>query len=240
MSASVETLTSVERPMRAERPVLIVLCEERITSCELIANFAITFGRGQECGLRVGHPSVSRAHARFYGGERVAVEDLGSHNGTRVRGVPIRPRERVPLSPGDVLECGEALLFVQSWPAEERAVHLGRCNPLTFAPTALVVESNGCSFEVVPGFRLDLQRRGTLRRVLRALLEQRLRQPGVPLSVDAVAGAGWPGERIQHKSAVARVYTTVNRLRALGLGKALMTRDDGYLLDPSLVVRQKK
>ena len=240
MSASVETLTSVERPMQAERPVLIVLCEEQVVRCELIVNAAITFGRGQGCGLRVDHRSVSRAHARFHGGEPVTVEDLESHNGTRVRGVPIRPKERVSLEPGDVLQCGEALLFLQSLPAEEPPIELGRCDPLALWPAELVVGSDRCSFEVVPGLKLELQRRGPLRRVLLALLEQRVRHPGVPLSVDAVASLGWPGERIQHRSAVARVYTTVNRLRALGLGKGLVTRDDGYLLDPSLVVRQKK
>ena len=240
MSASVETLTSIERPMLAARPVVIVLCEEQVVRCELLVNAAITFGRGHGCGLSVDHRSVSRAHARFHGGEPVTVEDLDSHNGTRVNGIPIRPKERVPLSPGDVLQCGEALLFLQSLPAEERPVEVGRCDPLALWPAELVVGSDRCSFEVVPGLQIDLQRRGPLRRVLLALVEQRARRPGVPLSVEAVAAAGWPGERIQHKSAVARVYTTVNRLRALGLGKGLVTRDDGYLLDPSLVVRHKR
>jgi hypothetical protein len=31
-----------------------------------------------------------------------------------------------------------------------------------------------------------------------------------------------------------RVYTAVRRLRALGLGDALVTRDDGYLLSPDV------
>ena len=240
MSASVETLTSIERPILAERPALIVLCEEQVVRCELLVNAAITFGRGNGCGLRVDHRSVSRAHARFYGGEPVTVEDLGSHNGTRVHGVPLRPKERVALLPGDVLQCGEALLFLQALPAGDRPPDVGQRDPLALWPAELVVGSDRCSFEVVPGLPIDLQRRGPLRRVLVALLEQRVRHPGVPLSVDTVAALGWPGERIQHKSAVARVYTTVNRLRALGLGKGLVTRDDGYLLDPSLVVRQKK
>jgi hypothetical protein len=239
MSASVETLTSIERPMRAQRPVLTVLCEEQIIRCELIVNAAITFGRGQECGLRVDHRSVSRAHARFHGGEPVTVEDLESHNGTRVRGVLIDPKQRVPLAPGDVLQCGEALLFLQSLPGGECFTPVAQRDPLAVWPAELAA-SDQCSFEVAPGRKLDLQRRGPLRRVLLALLEQRRCHPGTPLSVDAVAAAGWPGQRIQHESAVARVYTTVNRLRALGLGKGLVTRDDGYLLDPKLIVRQKR
>jgi hypothetical protein len=240
MSAYAETLTNVERPMGAERPVLIVFCEEQVTRGELFVNAAITFGRGRECGLRVDHRSVSRVHARFRGGRPVTVEDLDSRNGTRVRGVAIRPKERMPLSRGDVLQCGEALIVLHSVAEDERPLDFASCHSLTHPPPKLVVKSGCCSFEAVPGCRLDLQRRGPLRRILLALLEQRRCHPGVPLSVDAVASAGWPGERIRHQSAVARVYTTVNRLRALGLGKILITRDDGYLLDPALVVRQEK
>jgi hypothetical protein len=33
-----------------------------------------------------------------------------------------------------------------------------------------------------------------------------------------------------------RVYTTVRRLRALGLADALVTRDDGYLFDASVAL----
>ena len=31
-----------------------------------------------------------------------------------------------------------------------------------------------------------------------------------------------------------RVYSIVRRIRALGLAEALVTRDDGYLLDPQV------
>ena len=37
---------------------------------------------------------------------------------------------------------------------------------------------------------------------------------------------------MKHEAATLRVYTTVRRLRALGLAEVLLTRDDGYLLDP--------
>ena len=33
-----------------------------------------------------------------------------------------------------------------------------------------------------------------------------------------------------------RVYAAIRRLRALGLGDALLTRDDGYLIDPAVTV----
>jgi hypothetical protein len=31
-----------------------------------------------------------------------------------------------------------------------------------------------------------------------------------------------------------RVYTAIRRLRAMGLERVLVTRDDGYLLDPEV------
>jgi hypothetical protein len=82
------------------------------------------------------------------------------------------------------------------------------------------------------GERVSLARSGAMRRVLDALVESRLRAPGAPWTADALFAIGWPGERARHESSLLRVYTTIRRLRRLGLEGALLTRDDGYLLDP--------
>jgi hypothetical protein len=73
-----------------------------------------------------------------------------------------------------------------------------------------------------------------VRRVLDALVRERLARPGHALSSDALLAAGWPEERIRYESGMLRVYTAVRRLRGMGLGDVLVTRDDGYLLDPSV------
>jgi predicted ATPase len=86
------------------------------------------------------------------------------------------------------------------------------------------------------GEPLDLARHGSLRRVLDALVTRRLEEPGVAWSATALLGAGWPGERVRHESGMLRVYSVIRRLRALGLGGALVTRDDGYLIDPAVEV----
>jgi hypothetical protein len=78
---------------------------------------------------------------------------------------------------------------------------------------------------VVDGVVIDFARRGPLRRVLLALG----RATG-PLSADDVLAAGWPGERMQPASGAARVYMAIRRLRDLGLARALVTVDDGYVL----------
>jgi hypothetical protein len=86
------------------------------------------------------------------------------------------------------------------------------------------------------GESLDLARHGSLRRVLDALVTRRLEEPGAAWSANGLLEAGWPGERVRHESGMLRVYTVIRRLRALGLGPALITRDDGYLIDPGIDV----
>jgi len=93
-------------------------------------------------------------------------------------------------------------------------------------------------FQPPGGGPVNLDRRGAARRVLLRLVEQRVRAPGVGLSVDEIVRAGWPTERMQHESGLARAYVTIQRLRALGLKSVIVTRDDGYLLDPRINLEQ--
>jgi predicted ATPase len=84
------------------------------------------------------------------------------------------------------------------------------------------------------GTQTDLTRHGSLRRLLDALVTSRVSAPGVALSADALLLAGWPGDRGRYDSGMLRVYSGVRRLRALGLARVPVTRDDGYLLDPDV------
>jgi len=79
---------------------------------------AVVVGRGDDCDLRVQHASVSRRHAaiRVEGGA-VRIADLGSHNGTRVNGLPVD--ETRTLASGDVATAGDVVLVVHfSTPTE--------------------------------------------------------------------------------------------------------------------------
>lgn len=91
---------------------------------------------------------------------------------------------------------------------------------------------------VAGGPRIDLLRHGPMRRLLEHLVAMRLAQPGVATSADGLLEAGWPGERMRHSAGLLRVYSIVRRLRRLGLQGLLITRDDGYLLDPDAIVRR--
>ena len=80
---------------------------------------------------------------------------------------------------------------------------------------------------------MRLDRRRTLARLLRVLAEAREQQRG-PLPLGELVERIWPGERIIERAARARVYAAVRSLRRLGLGDALQTHPDGYMLDPAV------
>ena len=69
-------------------------------------------GRGENCRIRCASPRVSRQHARVRVAASVAlIEDLGSRNGTFLRGERIEAASEV--QPGDVVRVGpEELQFV--------------------------------------------------------------------------------------------------------------------------------
>jgi tetratricopeptide (TPR) repeat protein len=96
----------------------------------------------------------------------------------------------------------------------------------------LVVESEGKTFTPPNGEPVDLSRRRSLRLVLLSLSALRLSSPGQSMSVDEILAAGWPGERVMAEAGANRVYVVVATLRKLGLRELLISRDDGYLLDP--------
>ncbi|MFO0565269.1 MAG: AAA family ATPase [Polyangiaceae bacterium] len=77
---------------------------------------------------------------------------------------------------------------------------------------------------------VPLERRRAVREVLRALVEARSRQPGVPVSVETLVAAGWPGERILPAAAAGRVYTAISTLRRLGLRNVVEQSGTGYLI----------
>jgi DNA-binding SARP family transcriptional activator len=84
------------------------------------------------------------------------------------------------------------------------------------------------------GRAIDLSRRKNVVAILAALARERRMKPGSPISADALLAAGWPGERMRAEAATKRLHTAIWTLRSLGLEGILLTKDDGYLLDPSV------
>lgn len=91
-------------------------------------------------------------------------------------------------------------------------------------------------FELAGGERVSLQRRGPVRLLFKALIDQHRRLPGRATTLNELFEAGWPGQRTTHESGAARVYVALATLRRLGLRPLLQTRDDGYLIDPAAAI----
>lgn len=90
------------------------------------------------------------------------------------------------------------------------------------------------------GERLSLGRRGSLWRIALALVTRHERGEASGLDVLGVFEVGWPGERATIDAARTRVRVAVATLRKSGLRDTILTRDDGYLLDPHVVVAREK
>jgi len=230
-----DTEQRAERHDAEARAVLIAFVDDLTIPYELPPAGVVTIGRSSSCDVVIDHPSVSREHARLHV-EDAELEDLGSRNGTSVRGVPVAPKKRVSVRPGDMIECGDATLLI-------RKINKGRgataSAKAAVGSSGLIVGADGRLFRLGAD-EVNLGRRGPLRKVLLALARQRVDSPGVGLSNEAVLEAGWPGEKMKHEAGLARVYTTIQRLRALGLHDVLVTHDDGYLFDPAVAARVEK
>ncbi len=100
----------------------------------------------------------------------------------------------------------------------------------------LVVGADGVWFSIDDGPRVDLGRRANLRRLLVALTERRREAPGAAVTAALLLERGWPGERVLAEAGSTRVRVAISTLRRMGLSRVLLTRDDGYLLDPTTAV----
>ncbi len=119
-------------------PRVAVFWEGGGVSKALPATGALSFGRALDCDVPIDHKSVSRRHAVLHlGGAQMFVEDLGSANGTRVRGRSLGAGERVRVEAGDVVELGATMLVVQRGPMVARAA--APAAPLAGAPANDVV-----------------------------------------------------------------------------------------------------
>jgi hypothetical protein len=91
-------------------------------------------------------------------------------------------------------------------------------------------------FRLGDGAVVDLGRRQALRLLLAALIDRHQQTPGASIDGPALLAAGWPGERVLPSAGSTRVRVAISTLRRLGLASAIVTDEDGYRLDPGLVV----
>ena len=101
--------------LRPHRYCLMVLADGAMH--ELPASGRVTIGRAHDCTISINSTEVSRQHAAIeINGDRMWVEDLGSKNGTCVRGAFVTPGGLVGISAGDAIELGSLIVLLQYLP----------------------------------------------------------------------------------------------------------------------------
>ena len=94
---------------------VIVVWEGGAVSRDLPEAGELVIGRALDCDVTAEHASVSRQHAKLHVEPgRLLVEDLGSANGTRVRGRKLGRFERVEVMSGETVELGGTQLVATS------------------------------------------------------------------------------------------------------------------------------
>ncbi|MBN1652783.1 MAG: sigma 54-interacting transcriptional regulator [Deltaproteobacteria bacterium] len=99
---------------------LLIIINNTVSSFPLPPSGQITIGRSRNADVQIVDPSVSREHARLSIDDSFSIADLGSANGTAIKGKPIALDKEVELMLGEVVEIGSALLMVQRRPISTR------------------------------------------------------------------------------------------------------------------------
>ena len=113
--------TMRDRLMEVDRPHLLVIVDGSVSTHALPDAGTLVLGRTVDAEVRIDHPSISRRHARLHLGASLRLEDLGSANGTRVRGRALVSGRPVLIEPGETIELGAAVVIVQAGLRRQRA-----------------------------------------------------------------------------------------------------------------------
>jgi DNA-binding NtrC family response regulator len=96
---------------------LLLMSPDVFASQPLPTTGAVTIGRSSRSAIQIEDPMASREHARLHVAveasvPRLAVEDLGSANGTHVRDASIAKGQLVPIQVGEAVLIGGTVLMV--------------------------------------------------------------------------------------------------------------------------------
>lgn len=98
---------------------LLIMTKSGVYTQALPEAGELTLGRGEDCDVRVDDRKVSRKHAILRLGAKFEIVDLGSFNGTLVRGHRLQPQEPTEIDVGDMITLGTAVLVLQSAPMHD-------------------------------------------------------------------------------------------------------------------------
>lgn len=92
---------------------LLVISDRDPVAHSLPDRGRITVGRSETADIQVPDPLISRVHAAITLGETLLVRDLGSSNGTIIRGEKIEPNVDTPINVGETIDFGSTVVIVQ-------------------------------------------------------------------------------------------------------------------------------
>ncbi|NUO53568.1 MAG: sigma 54-interacting transcriptional regulator [Polyangiaceae bacterium] len=96
-------------------------------------------GRSSTAQVVIDHSSLSRHHAMLHLGTDLEIQDLGSSNGTKVRGRLLKAQERVPVSWGEPFEIGRVVVIARP-PAQAAGESIDTNNDPTIESALRLVE----------------------------------------------------------------------------------------------------
>jgi DNA-binding NtrC family response regulator len=93
---------------------LLVFGDDTFVTHPLPMSGEVTIGRGEDADVQIDDPSISRLHVRLrISGLAITLEDLGSFNGTAIRGRRLGEGVAEPVSAGEVIDIGQTMVIVQ-------------------------------------------------------------------------------------------------------------------------------
>ncbi len=96
------------------RPFVSLLWDGGSSNLILPERDPCLIGRGSEADITIDSRSISRRHAMLHQSGGLAIEDLGSSNGTRVRGRTLAVGERAPVALDEPIMIGSAVLVLRA------------------------------------------------------------------------------------------------------------------------------
>jgi DNA-binding NtrC family response regulator len=91
----------------------VVMRDAIVDTFALPESGLVSIGRMRANEICIDHAAVSRRHATLQIGHMVALVDLGSRNGTNLRGDKVPANTPVEVLPGDVIEFGPTMVVLQ-------------------------------------------------------------------------------------------------------------------------------
>lgn len=127
-TVTIGTQSTADTP--ASQPYLLIITRDHARQHTVEQDGVFVLGRALDADILVEDDSVSRQHARLQVSDnRIVLEDLHSHNGTRINGRKTTGEQR--LVAGDVVALGDATVIVRaSRRGVRRAVRLSDADAL--------------------------------------------------------------------------------------------------------------